>query len=77
MPARQPRATNAILQTDETPADELPAAARDALALAARTVGAFRWRRRAAGYPFREPPQVDALITQIDALLHPEELRRT
>ena len=78
MPARQPRATNAILNPpDEPTGAELPSSTRDTLALAALTVGAFRWRLRAAGYPFREPPGVDSLSTQIDALLHPEELRRT
>lgn len=76
MPARQPRAENQILQLTPQP-DTIPPEVRSTLALAALTVGSFRWRLRDAGYPFREPPNCDALIGQIDALLHPDELRRT
>jgi hypothetical protein len=77
MPARQPRADNVALKTD--PAPELPpelARAHEVLAEAALVVASFRWRLRASGYPFREPPAVDGLIARIDAILHPDELKR-
>jgi hypothetical protein len=77
MPARQPRADNAALRTTQAP--ELPpelARAHEALAEAALVVASFRWRLRAAGYPFREPPGIDGLIARIDAILYPDEARR-
>lgn len=77
MPARQPRAENVALKTD--PAPELPpelGRAHEALAEAALVVASFRWRLRSAGFPFREPPNVDGLIARIDAILHPDELKR-
>jgi hypothetical protein len=77
MPARQPRADNVALRTE--PVLELPpelGRAHEALAEAALVVASFRWRLRAAAYPFREPPGVDGLIARIDAILHPEEIKR-
>lgn len=77
MPARQPRAHNVALQT--TAPVEVPpelGRAHETLAEAALVVASFRWRLRSAGYPFREPPGIDGLIARIDAILHPEEIKR-
>jgi len=60
-------------QQIETP--EVPAEWRNALAEAALTISAFRWRLSSAGYPFREPPAVDKLISTIDGLLFPDPPR--
>lgn len=46
-----------------------------ALAEAGLVIAAFRWRLRAAGYPFREPPNVSETIARIDALVHPDECK--
>lgn len=79
MAARPPRASSRALQTPPPhPADTPPevAQARTALARAAITIASFRWKLRAAGYPFREPPGVDVALASIDAVLYPEEARR-
>lgn len=79
MAARAPRATSRALQTAPEPLNEVPpevAQARTALARAAITIASFRWKLRAAGYPFREPPGVDVALASIDAVLYPEEARR-
>lgn len=44
------------------------------LAAAAAVIGAFRAGLERAGYPFREPPDTRAVLADIDALLHPDEL---
>lgn len=46
--------------------------ARAALAHASVIISSYRWKCRDAGYPFREPPEVDALLARIDRLLFPE-----
>lgn len=46
--------------------------ARAALAHASVLLSSFRWKLRDAGYPFREPPEVDALLARIDRILFPE-----
>lgn len=46
--------------------------ARAALAHASVLLSSFRWKLRDAGYPFREPPEVDALVARIDRILFPE-----
>ena len=65
------------METDSTApafdADE----ARAALAQASITISSFRWKLRDAGFPFREPPDVDALIARIDKILFPELQTRT
>ena len=78
MAARAPRATSRALQTTPEPQEVPPevAQARTALARAAITIASFRWKLRAAGYPFREPPGVDVALASIDAVLYPEEARR-
>lgn len=80
MAARAPRASSRALQTTPEPSpDTIPpevAKARTALARAAITIASFRWKLRAAGYPFREPPGVDMALDSIDAVLYPEERRR-
>jgi hypothetical protein len=55
-----------------TPAHETIASLRAALAEAGLAIASFRWRLREAGYPFAEPPNLNATITQIDAALFPE-----
>jgi hypothetical protein len=42
---------------------------------AALIVGCFRRRLRDAGYVFREPPGVDALIADIDLICCPDEAK--
>ena len=51
--------------------------ARAALAHASVIIASYRWKLRDAGYPFREPPEVDALIARIDRILFPELQTRT
>lgn len=78
MAARVPRASSRALQPTPEP-DTIPpevAQARTALARAAITIASFRWKLRAAGYPFREPPGVDTALASIDAVLYPDEARR-
>jgi hypothetical protein len=78
MAARAPRASSRALQTTPEP-DTIPPEvqqARTALARAAITIASFRWKLRAAAYPFREPPGVDLALDSIDAVLYPEERRR-
>ena len=48
------------------------AEARALLAAASITISSFRWKLRDAGYPFREPPDIDRLIARIDRLMFPE-----
>jgi hypothetical protein len=55
-------------QVETFDADE----ARAALAHASVIISSFRWKLRDAGYPFREPPEVDALLARIDRILFPE-----
>lgn len=78
MAARAPRASSRALQTNPDTADIPPEVAqtRTALARAAMTIASFRWKLRAAGYPFREPPGVDMALDSIDAVLYPEERRK-
>lgn len=45
------------------------------LAAAAAVIGAFRASLARAGYPFREPPDTRAVLRDLDALLHPDELK--
>lgn len=58
------------MPTTPPPAPTL-AELEEALAAAALVIAGFRWRLRDAGYPFREPPAVDATIAKIDACLMP------
>lgn len=44
------------------------------LAAAAAVIGAFRAALARAGYPFREPADTGAVLRDLDALLHPDEL---
>ncbi len=53
------------------------AEARALLAAASITISSFRWKLRDAGYPFREPPDIDRLIARIDRLMFPELQTRT
>lgn len=53
-----------------------PTVLRAALAQAGLTIAAFRWRLRAAGFPFREPIDTERTIARIDALVYPEETAR-
>lgn len=46
--------------------------ARAALAHASVIISSYRWKVRDAGYPFREPPEVDSVLARIDRLLFPE-----
>lgn len=64
------------MTSNPPPSDPTPETLRLALAEAALVIASFRWRLRAAGYPFREPSNVDATIARIDALVHPEEMQR-
>jgi hypothetical protein len=45
------------------------------LAAAAAVIGAFRAGLERSGYPFREPPDTRAVLRDLDALLHPDELK--
>lgn len=57
----------------DSPAPEFNAdEARAALAHASVIISSYRWKCRDAGYPFREPPEVDSLLARIDRLLFPE-----
>lgn len=77
MSARAPRASSRALQTPpHVEASPEVEQARIALARAAMTIASFRWKLRAAGYPFREPPGVDRALDSIDAVLYPEERRK-
>ena len=65
----EPVATDA--DDDSAPID--PATVRRLLATASITISSFRWKLRDAGHPFREPPGIDALIRDIDAVMYPME----
>lgn len=61
------------MQTTDSPAPEFNAdEARAVLAHASVIISSYRWKTRDAGYPFREPPEVDSLLARIDRLLFPE-----
>lgn len=60
------------MQTDSTAPEINPDEARAALAHASVIISSFRWKVRDAGYPFREPPEVDAILARIDRILFPE-----
>ena len=78
MPARQPRAENRALKPIASePLTPEEREVRNVLAAAGIAIGAWRWRLAAAGYPFREPPGLDHLIGRIDAVLYPEESKRS
>ena len=51
--------------------------ARAALAHASVIISSYRWKTRDAGYPFREPPEVDSLLARIDRILFPDLQTRT
>ena len=51
--------------------------ARAALAHASVIISSFRWKLRDAAYPFREPPEGDAVLARIDRILFPELQTRT
>jgi len=60
---------------DNTPANTESKTDRDmrnTLMHAALILSSFRWKLRKAGYPFCEPPGVDALLRDIDTLCFPE-----
>lgn len=38
-------------------------------------LSSFRWRLKAAGYPFREPPGLNCLQIKLDQTLHPEQFK--
>jgi hypothetical protein len=40
-------------------------------------LSSFRWKLEKAGYPFREPPNLNQTLAQIDALCFPPELVNT
>jgi len=66
------------MQTTDSPAPEFNAdEARAALAHASVIISSYRWKVRDAGYPFREPPDVDALLARIDRILFPDLQTRT
>ena len=60
------------MQTDSTAPEFNPDEARAALAHASVIISSFRWKCRDAGYPFREPPDVEQLLARIDRILFPE-----
>lgn len=77
MPARQPRAENRALEpTPIAQASDEVRELRELLMTSVVLLGAFRRRLRDAGYPFREPPAVEALIARADRALYPEEAKR-
>lgn len=55
---------------------DVPEDVRLALAHAALLIARFRWRLGEAGYPFKEPPDTQAVLTRIDAVLFPEEIAK-
>lgn len=46
--------------------------ARSTMCGAALLISSFKWKLAKAGYPFSEPPGVDAILRDIDALCFPE-----
>lgn len=62
--------------TTEPATEPTPAELRDALATASLVISSFRWRLRDAGFPFREPPNVDRTLARIDALVYPDEIKK-
>ena len=63
--------------SENTPATLDADEARATLAHASVIISSFRWKLRDAAYPFREPPEVDALLARIDRILFPELQTRT
>jgi hypothetical protein len=59
--------------SDDPAIDRTLADMRETLALASLVISSFRWRLRSAGFPFREPVDVDRTLARIDALVYPEE----
>jgi hypothetical protein len=46
--------------------------AHETLCAASLIISSFRWKLRENGFPFKEPPGVDAIIRDIDALCFPD-----
>lgn len=46
--------------------------AKSTMCGAALLISSFKWKLAKAGYPFSEPPGVDAILRDIDALCFPE-----
>ena len=40
---------------------------------AALLIASFNWKLAQAGYPFRPPPDVSRILTEIDGLLYPDD----
>ena len=60
---------------NNNPADPESKFQRDAKATmcsAALLISSFKWKLAKAGYPFCEPPGVDAILRDIDALCFPD-----
>jgi len=58
--------------------DQAPDPANILLMECSLLISSFRWKLREAGYPFREPPNVDRTLARIDATCTPEpDLRRS
>jgi len=55
------------------PVDPIAHAMRELLMESALCIASFRWKLRAAGYPFKEPPNVQRIIAEIDNLVFPLE----
>lgn len=54
------------------PESKFASDARQTLMHASLLLSSFRWKLRKAGYPFCEPPGVDAMLRDIDTLCFPE-----
>lgn len=50
--------------------------ARQLLLECSLLLSSFRWLNKRAGYAFREPPGIDAMLARIDALCFPDERGR-
>lgn len=55
--------------------DPLDRSTHETLCQASLIISSFRWKLRKAGFPFKEPPGVDAIIRDIDALCFPDDVK--
>jgi hypothetical protein len=63
------------INTTPEPESKFARDAKSTMCGAALLISSFKWKLAKAGYPFTEPPGVDAILRDIDKLCFPEETR--
>jgi hypothetical protein len=64
------------INTTPEPESKFARDAKSTMCGAALLISSFKWKLAKAGYPFTEPPGVDAILRDIDVLCFPEENKK-